>query len=146
MKTEQQFVSADKVLRQQVIIGLVIFSVAGALFINGVLNHLDQIGQVNRSDPKLARDMFDSLLGTVRIANAVLSLVFALYFGDVGMRILSTGRFPPKGMRVIKDTKIQFGARAKMTAIAHFAIALIILSTNLIFSWVRAIFENLAQR
>ncbi len=143
---ENGIVRADKLLRQQVLFGIVIFSLACALFIMGVSKYLDQIVQVSRSDQMQALNMFDSLLTTVRVVNAVLSLALALYFADLGMRILGAGRFPPAGMRVIKDTKIQFGRRAKMFATASFTLAIAILSTNLVLSCMRAVFEKLLQK
>ncbi len=143
---ENGIVKADKLLRQQVLVGAAIFCMAGALFIVGLSKYMEEIVQVSRSDHMQALNMFDSLLTTVRVVNSVLSLVFALYFADLGLRILGAGRYPPEGMRVIKDTKIQFGGSARMMAIASFALAVTILSTNLVLFYMRTIFEELLQK
>lgn len=139
---EDQIFRTDKRLRNQVIFGIVIFAALGILGIQWLSFFLDQIRQLRETDPVLANQKLISLLNIVSVVHGLVSVSFAAYFLLLGINILKGEKYPPEKMRVIKDTKVQIGNRARHLAYAHISIALLVLSTNIIVWRLRAILEK----
>jgi hypothetical protein len=143
---EDQVVHADKKLRRQVPMGFVVLVLVGAVVIQGISSHMENLEQMAGSDSKLAIEKLGHLLLTMKAVNAVVSVVFAVYFFNVARKTWRSERYPPPGMRVIQDTKIQEGGRAKLMALVHMFIAAVVFSTNLITWYLQLIFEKLVQK
>lgn len=141
-----KMVRPDTRLRKQVLFGFAAFVVMGVLAILEFSSFLAQIRQLGGTDPQLAIHKLHSVLNTVAVINALASVVFATYFFWVGIKTLNAGRYPPEGMRVIRETKIQAGRGAKIIAAVHIGMALLVLSTNAVFWQIRVVLEKLAQR
>jgi uncharacterized membrane protein YidH (DUF202 family) len=103
----QGVVQADKNLRKKFIIFFVLFTIAVILIGPSINRYIEQIKQISKENPELAfkKSMFMLKL-TLGIASLLL-LMAGVYFIILARRTLKSGQYPPPGMRVIRDTRLQ---------------------------------------
>lgn len=142
---DKSIVRADKKLRTLALFALAVLAAAGVLLIREFHSSLTQIRELSRTEPALAIREMQSLLNALLAVNAFVSAVLAAYLLRLGIKTLRTGSYPPAGMRVIRDTRVQVGGKARLIAAAHLCLALLILSTNAMLWQFRTLFEKLLQ-
>ena len=105
---DKDIVSADKTYRNKVLALCFLLGLLGVLLIKwGVPLGLEYL---NHLDPKTAFLIID-----VTLALIMLSMVpVGLYLFKLGRTIIKHECFPPPGMKVIKDTPIDKGKKAKV--------------------------------
>jgi hypothetical protein len=103
---------ADPEARRRAILVVVFAAAIGALLIAGFEDLREPLRDWLRSDPaqtarraRLAFVLSAALL-------AVPAIGFAVYFWWLGVKVLRAQRFPPPGMRVIRDTPVISGPAA----------------------------------
>lgn len=142
---EEQIVPADRKLRKQVLTWCVLLVLLAIFGVHSVLDHLDQAKKLADSSPELAFHKIRNLLMAMRLLNLAVSLAFALYFASIAWKTFRSGRYPPQGMRVIRDTPIQTGSRAKFAGATCLSAAIFLLSTNFILWHLETTVEKLAR-
>ncbi len=132
LKTEE-IIPADKGLRKKaiiLIIGIVLAAVILGPYIKGYLADLRQEG-VER--PESAYPKMITLVKWVLGSAALGITLTGVYLLVIAFRALKAGRYPPPGMKVIKDTRIKTGRQAKaMAYLLVFNSAAIILLIGLV--------------
>jgi hypothetical protein len=116
------------------------------LLLQNFSSYMEEVRLLAASDPKLATEKLASLIRGIRIANGALTIPLSAYIGWVAARTLGSGRYPPEGIRLLKDTTVQEGSRARLIAIAYIGLALFTLSTNLVTWYLQVVLQALAQR
>jgi len=122
----QDIVPADKEFRKRFIIFLVLIVIVFVVTILSMKSYLDQMEHLSRVHPDLAMKKVMFLLKLWLGLGSLPILGFGVYQILLARRILKSGRFPPPRMKVIRDTKIQTGAKAKKIAIFLIALSSII--------------------
>ena len=111
-----EIIPADKGLRKKTIIlviGIVLAAMVVGPYVNGYLADLRQEG-VER--PELAYPKMITLMKWVLGSAALLITLTGVYLLVIAFRALKAGRYPPPGMKVIKDTRVKTGRQAKIMA------------------------------
>ncbi len=137
---------ADKKLRKQVLIALLICIPLGGFLIQGTSAYIDEYESLMTTDIELAIVKIKKLLTTITVINAIFSSASALYLTSLAIKILKSDHYPPPGMRVIRDTPPQIRKKAKHIAVALIVTALAILSTNIILWYIRVIVDQLISK
>ena len=114
--SSDEIIPADKGLRKKTIIlviGIVLAAMILGPYVNGYLADLRQEG-VER--PELAYSKMIALMKWVLGSAALLITLTGVYLLVIAFRSLKAGRYPPPGMKVIKDTRVKTGRQAKIMA------------------------------
>ena len=142
-----EIVYADKDYRKKMIIGFILVALATAVFLHYSTAYIDQLFSEKKRDNqfKAVEDAFSFIL----ILRGVLTIVFTavgIYWISIGLRILNSKRFPPPGMKVLKDTKIKKGRSATAMAYILFVGAVIIvIATNFAFWYMHRAFDRIKK-
>jgi len=142
----EHIIPVDKKLRKQTLIGLLLLILIGAFLIQAILAHFEEIKSLAITNPDLSVLKVKEFVCWVIILNAILSLAFCVYFVSIAIRILKSKRYPPPGMRVIKDTRLQTGKKAKAMAIVQIIMAVFAILTNAVPWYLYVIIEKLLLR
>jgi len=111
-----EIIPADKGLRNKTII-LVIGIVLSAMILIPYLNsYLADLRQEGEERPELAYPKMITLMKWVLGSAALGITLTGVYLLVIAFRALKAGRYPPPGMKVIKDTRIKTGRQAKTMA------------------------------
>ena len=111
-----EIIPADKSLRNKTII-LVIGIVLSAMILIPYLNsYLADLRQEGEERPELAYPKMITLMKWVLGSAALGITLTGVYLLSIALRALKAGRYPPPGMKVIKDTRIKTGRQAKIMA------------------------------
>ena len=144
---EQEIVPADKRLRLLAILATVLavgLCVFGLVLLRGELLRLPEPGAADR------REAVQRMLVVLTVIACVGGSSFVgtgLWFVRLGYRVFRSGRFPPPGMKVIRDTPIRTGRQASSTAWATllFGVIFPVLGCTGIWQLYRAAVEALGQ-
>ncbi len=115
LKTDE-IIPADKGLRKRtiiLIIGVVLAAMILGPYLNGYLADLRQEGQLR---PESAYPKLITLMKWVLGSAALGITLTGVYLLVIAFRALKAGRYPPPGMKVIKDTRVKTGRQAKIMA------------------------------
>ncbi|QTA93714.1 hypothetical protein [Desulfonema magnum] len=136
-------IPADKKLRKQTIVALLICIPIGLFLIQSLSAYIEEFESLIATDIELATVKIKKLLTIITVINAIFSSALALHLSSLAIKILKSGCYPPPGMRVIKDTPLQIGKKAKNIGTALIFTALLILSTNIILWYVHVMLDQL---
>jgi hypothetical protein len=143
----QDIVPADKEFRKRFIVFLMLIVIVFVVTILSMKSYLDQMEQLRREDPGLAGKKVVLLLKWWMGLGSLPILGLAVYQIILARRVLKSGRFPPPGMKVIRDTKIQTGAKAKKRAISLIVLSsIIIVITLFLVYWPYAFEKKLLKK
>jgi len=124
----QTVIPADKKLRNKIILFLVLIAVALILSESYFKDYLEQIEQQSEKDPDLA---FRKILFLFKLCVGVVSLLLlgmGGYLILLARRTSKSGQYPPPGMKVIRDTRLRTGDKAKsITTLMMVSSAILIL-------------------
>jgi len=143
----QDIVPADKEFRKRFIIFLVLIVIVFVVTILSMKSHLDQIAQLAQGNPDLAAKKVMFLLRWWLGLGSLPILGLAVYQILLAGRVLKSGQFPPPGMKLIRDTKIRTGGKAKKVAISLIVLSsLIIVITLFLVYWPYAFEKTLMKK
>jgi MFS family permease len=115
LKTDE-IIPADNRHRKKMIIliiGIVLAAMILGLYLNG---YLAELRQEALERPEWAYPKMITLMKWV-LGTAALGITLAgVYLLVIAFRALKAGRYPPPGMKVIKDTRVKTGRQAKIMA------------------------------
>jgi cytochrome bd-type quinol oxidase subunit 1 len=138
----QDIVRADKEFRKRFIVFLMLIVIVFVFTILSMKSYLDQMGELRRENPGLAGKKVIFLLKWWMGLGSLPILGFGVYQIILGRRILKAGRFPPPGMKMIRDTKIRTGAKAKKVAMSLIALSSIVIVIILFLVYLPFAFEK----
>ena len=127
-----QVVRADKAYRIKIIIVLLCFLMVAAGCVLALMSTFQDIERISETDPDTAQEKLRNLVTVISIVIALFSAVFAAWFIALAYRIVRSGQYPPPGMRVLKDTKLRTGRKARIMAAQQIVMALLVLCTNIV--------------
>ena len=114
----QEIVPADKTQRRLVLLAALVAVAAAAVLIGVLKQQADTLGETPDDG------LHQAAAGAVRLT-AIFSSVgtagfagMGLWFWWLGRKIVRAGRYPPPGMKVVRDTPVRTGAAAGRLAIA----------------------------
>ncbi len=134
---------ADKKLRKQILLILLLLFPVGLFLTQSLSSHVEEITALAEHDIGQALAKLRNLVTIFTVANGIFSLAFALYFAFLAMRVLKSEQFPPPGMRVVRDTHLRTGKKAKSMGMLMIFMALVMLSSNLITWYLRVFVKQL---
>ena len=111
-----EIIPADKGLRKKaiiLIIGIVLAAMILGPYFKGYLADLRLEGEAR---PELAYSKMITLMKWVLGSAALGITLTGVYLLVIAFRALKAGRYPPPGMKVIRDTRIKTGRQAKIMA------------------------------
>lgn len=143
----QDIVPADKEFRKRFVIFLVLIVIVFAVTILSMKSYLDQMAQLTRENPGLAAEKVIFLLKWWMGLGSLPILGFGVYQILLARRVLKSGQFPPPGMKVVRDTKIKTGGKAKKVAISLIVLSsVIIVITVFLVYWPYALEKRLLKK
>jgi hypothetical protein len=125
-------VRADPVLRRHV--GVAVAVVAAAIvggFI-GVGVWRDSLEALGRESPSAAAEQAERGLRVATIGIGALALMGALHVYRLARRVRDEGRWPPQGMRVIRDTRVIVGQAARRLGVLGMVMAGLLVALGLL--------------
>ena len=130
METHEQetVVRADERTRRIALAVLVVSTALGAAAIFALQSYFAGLQTLAESDPDLAIAKGRALLTVTSIATGAALVAFGGYLFFLSRRISASGRFPPPGMRVIRDTAVSSGLAARRRATATLAMAVVLVA------------------
>jgi len=131
----QPIVRADpRARRTALIAGLVMLLVCGAAlwWLEGRLRAIRQMVQQNPA--AAAQQMMRIVAGVAWAAGAGL-VGLGVWLWCLGRRINRTGRFPPPGMRVVRDTRLRTGKQARNLASLAELFAFLAVVAGVVGTW-----------
>jgi hypothetical protein len=138
----QDIVRADKEFRKRFTAFLILIIIVFSVTILSVKGYLDQMGELRRDNPGLAGKKVILLLKWWMGLGSLPILGLAVYQIILARRILKSGRFPPPGMKMIRDTKIETGAKAKKVAVSLIALSSVVIVIILFLVYLPYAFEK----
>jgi len=132
-------IPADRAYRRQVllvVLPLALLCTAGLLALLGRFRELASLAEV---DAAAALAGLRRLVGAVSAGNAGVSLALCAWLGRLCYRTYTCERYPPPGVRVLRDTRLRTGRDARRMAAAQVAAMLLVLSTNAVMWHLRRI-------
>ncbi|MBI5585661.1 MAG: hypothetical protein HY892_17765 [Deltaproteobacteria bacterium] len=139
----EEMIPADKKLRKTTIILLIVF-VLGLMLLSPFLNsRLAEWKQTAAGNPETAFRQFSSLFRWLLGITALLVSAASVYLIVIALRVLKADRYPPPGLKVIRDTRLRTGRPAKITAYVLMvnSVILIVLVSLIFF-----LFARMAER
>lgn len=98
---------ADPVSRRKLVVGASLFLLAMLMCQSVVQWFTEWLAE----DPERVREYFAYIVGAIAFVFSPL-FVFGYYAWQIGVRVIKAKRFPPPGMKVIKDTVVVKGRQA----------------------------------
>ena len=108
-----EIIPVDKQFRRKMILFVVLFAITILMASFLIMSYVERIKVLSGQDPMLAVQKFVELVKMVLITNATILTLFALYVFFVILKSLKSGKFPPPGTKVIRETKVQKGWKSK---------------------------------
>jgi hypothetical protein len=125
----------------------VLIVIVFAVTILSMKSYLDQMAQLTRENPDLAAKKAMFLLKWWMGLGSLPILGLAVYQILLARRVLKSGQFPPPGMKVVRDTKIRTGGKAKKVAISLMVLSsVIIVITVFLVYWPYALEKRLLKK
>lgn len=143
----QDIVRADKEFRKRFNIFIVLIVIVFAVTILSIKGYLDQMAQLTRENPNLAAEKVIFLLKWWMGLGSLPILGLGVYQILLARRILKSGQFPPPGMKVVRDTKIKTGGKAKKVAVSLIVLSsIIVVITLFLVYWPYALEKKLLKK
>ena len=127
-----QIQEADPRARMTAVVLLLVIGVAGVVLISVTNRYLAGLAALAETQPEaaLARGMFAFKLGA--LAGGLGLMLLAAYVAHLSARVRRSERFPAPGVRVVRDTRIIEGQRAKRRGDIGLLLAVLIGSSGIL--------------
>jgi ABC-type Fe3+ transport system permease subunit len=125
-------VRADPVLRRHVGVAVAVVAAAVLGGFIGVGVWRDSLEALGRESPSAAAEQAERGLRVATIGIGALALICALYVYRLARRVRDEGRWPPQGMRVIRDTRVIAGQAARRLGVLGMVMAGLLVALGLL--------------
>lgn len=126
----EEIVRGDPALRKLALFGLAVLLLAGLWGVQRFHQALDVIKELVVQDPREARMRLRALTNVIMSVHILLATSCGVYFLSLGLRCLRAGRYPPRGMRVLKDTRIVRGSRVNLLSAVLILLGFLLFISN----------------
>jgi hypothetical protein len=116
-------VRADPVLRRHVAVGAAVVAAALVGGFIGVGIWRDSLEALGHESPSAAAEQAERGLRVATIGIGALALMAALHVYRLARRVRDEGRWPPQGMRVVRDTRVIVGQAARRLGVLGMVMA-----------------------
>ena len=132
---ENKVLKTDKELRKKAL---------GLLFASGALgfpliyileDFLQRLQKLVEESPDKASEQIGQFLAAFLAIGSLSLLLFSGWVTLLSINSLHTKQFPPPGTRVIRDTRVKFGARACRRAILGLILAAVLATSSVLLPW-----------
>jgi len=130
-----EIIPGDKRHRRLTLVAALLLSLLGLLALGILCGYLGEIQKLAREDLRAAEQQALRLTAIVLWIGGLSLVGMGAWFWRLGRRINLAGRFPPPGMKVIKDTRVRSGAQARALANLAEAAALLCVVAGTIGMW-----------
>lgn len=111
------------------VLGMVcLLAVAGVLLLDAYFKRLQILAQ---HDVQLAAEKMRAVAEPLFMGVGAGAILAGLWAGVVAVRVLRSGRFPPPGMRVTRDTPVVTGRNAELRGVAGLVLGLMLIVLGL---------------
>ena len=142
----KKIIKADKKLRNRTLIFILILIILVFIFHIFYNQFLSGIKNLAEESPEMAINKILITLKILMVAMCIIFAAFTIYCFHISLLIYKSEQFPPPGMRVIKDTVLITGEKAKVRAIIGFAITgVLVIFAFIILLYMNNIFQFLLK-
>ena len=127
---KQQIDKADRQIRKRMILLVVVEILLGLVLILWFYTYLETLLTIGAEAPETAMNKVLNLLGIVLTIVAISLIGFSFYILKVAFMVFRSSRFPPPGMRVIKDTRVVEGRKARFRAVLFLLISALMIAAS----------------
>jgi len=130
MDDNQIIIEADKKYRNRMLLVALILIIIGFFIIQCFQTLSNKLSALAEESPELAIQKAENSYKIIFFVMFVLSLILCIYLYRLGTSILKSGQFPPPGIKVIRDTKLETGkkARSKGRLLRIFSVLFLLMS------------------
>ncbi|MBF0319745.1 MAG: hypothetical protein HQL01_08080 [Nitrospirae bacterium] len=121
---ENEIVPTDKGLRKKLLVTALIMLPVALLVSRYLLSYIEGLKLL---EPETAFRKMIFLFRMVTGLGALGISACSIYFITFGVRTYRQKRYPPKGVRLIRDTEVRTGRRAEVAAVLIIALSLILI-------------------
>lgn len=132
---EDEIIPADKRHRRLALVAGVLMALVGLLLLAILYGHLHEIRKLATGNRPAAEQKLLGLAKVVGWAGGLSLAGMGVWFWRLGRRINRSARFPPPGMKVIRDTRLRTGASARARANLAQAVALLCVVAGTVGMW-----------
>lgn len=146
LNMNQGIVPADKGLRKKIVLFLVLVTIVFIIIEPYFQGYLDQIDQKSQKDREFA---FREMMLLFKLSMGIVSLLLLSMGGYLlllARGISKSGRYPPPGMKVIRDTRVRTGDKAKSITILMIVSSGILILFAFLFLYFPWAFEKVFQK
>ncbi len=113
MDDEQIIIKADKKHRIKILLVALILIIVGFFLLQYFQILLNKLSTLAEESPELAIQKAENTFKIIFSIMFLLSLGLCIYLFKLGTLIVKSGQFPPPGLKVIRDVKLETGQKAK---------------------------------
>jgi len=130
-ETDIGMIPADPALRRQLMMVVIAALVLGGLYFGYLFAEIETVRSAAQPDlGGLTTQLYWMSLSLVGAAAAL-----CVYLIVSGLRVFSSGQFPPPGTRVARDTRVRRGGRASLMATGGILLGLSVLGIAFYAHW-----------
>ncbi len=130
-----EIVPADAKHRRLAWLAVVVVLAGGAAALWWLDRRLDVVDRLAEDDLPAAAERARALVGVVVLFAGLIFVGLGLWLFRLGVLINRSGRFPPPGMKVIRDTVVRTGPRARRLANAALLASLLTVLAGTVGMW-----------
>ena len=123
---------ADPRARLTAVVLILVIGVAGTVLISVTNTYLAGLAALAESQPDAALARGALVFKVVGIAGGLGLMLLAAYVAHLAARVRRSERFPPPGVRVVRDTRILEGYRAKRRGDIGLLLAVVVAACGIV--------------
>lgn len=134
-KEKEEIVKADKALRIKFIIMTIVMAALAMALIMYAESYRENMEVLAETSSEEAIEKLLILVYIISVTMTAMILYVGYYLLTLFIRIYKQERIPPENMKVIRDTRIIRGKKAKNRAVIGFILSLIIIICGCLIPW-----------
>ena len=127
-----QIQKADPRARMTAVVLILVIGVAGAALISATNTYLAGLAALAEMQPEAAIARGAFVFKLVALAGGLGLMLLAAYVAHLAARVRRSERFPPPGVRVVRDTRILEGYRAKRRGDIGLLLAVVVAACGIV--------------
>jgi hypothetical protein len=132
---EDEIIPGDKRQRRLTLVTALLSLLLGLLALTILCRYLGEIRSLAQDDLQAAEEKVLRLAAIVLGLGGLCLVGMGVWFWWLGRRVNLANRFPPPGMKVIKDTRVRTGAKARAVANLAQVVALLCVIAGTVGMW-----------
>ncbi len=113
MKDEQIVIKADKKYRKKILLIALILVILGFVLLTYFRSRLTEISILAENSPETAIQNMKRTFFIIFMIMFIFGLGLCLYLFKLGRSIIESRQFPPPGIKVLRNIKLETGEKAK---------------------------------